>query len=792
MKEFFKNLCRYKVSSVLNILGLSIAFASAFIILVQVNYDFSYNKCFPDADRVFRLELKGVWGEDKTWTPYLNHQNGHLFGENDDNVESFTSMNFYSWNASLRVYDFGGNTEPQTMVVRATTGMPNAPQVMGFNLVEGDFEQMKGPGPVLLSESFAAKHGLTVGDAIKLSEDFSLTIVGIFKDFPKNCDLYGLELFSGEDTAENSDPSAWSYTYYYKLISAGQQEQFIDNIYRKYYERIKEVDDTFGIEELKADFPIRLTAVEDTYFASNTVSNGKIGNRTTTMTLLVIAVLIIVIAFVNFINFFMAMVPRRIRRVNTEKIFGCSTWRLRMGFVLEAMGLVALALLLAAYLVFMIAPELTGLISTSAELADNPMIALLIVASGLVLAIISSIYPAYYITSMPAAFVIKGSFGNGASGRRLRYALLCLQFVISIALITCSLFIKLQHSYMMKYDMGFNKEHLLTTNLPASINKEFSTRETFEGMLKENPMIADVTFANGELVRQSRMGWGRGFKGEQINFQCYPVAYDFLQFMGIKLTEGRDFMFDDERADGVFIFNESARKEFGLVLGDKVYGHNDEVPVVGFCEDFKFRPLQYGVSPFAFYVFGANGWRGYEHLYVRTAPHADLEAVRNHIVDCMVKMDASIKVDEIVINGFDKELGCEYKSEKKLTTLITIFSLLSIAISLLGVFGLVYFETQYRRREIAVRRVHGAKIAQILGMFVGQYARMVLVAFLFAVPVSYLIMQRWLQGYAYHIPLYWWVFALALLIVLAVTSAIVLARSWRAAKENPVEALYKE
>ena len=792
MKEFFKNLRRYKVSSVLNILGLSIAFASAFIILVQVSYDFSYNKCFPDADRVFRLEIKGVWGEDKTWTPYLNHQNGHLFGENDDNVESFTSMNLFSWDAPLTVYDFDGSDQPQDIVVRATTGMPNAPQVMGFNLVEGDFEQMKGPGPVLLSESFATKHGLTVGNAIKLSEDFSLTVVGIFKDFPKNCDLYGLELFSGEDTADNSDPTAWSYTYYYKLISAEQQEQFMDNIYRKYYERIKEADDTFGIEELKAEFPIRLTAVEDTYFASNTVSQGKTGNRTTTLTLFVIAVLIIVIAFVNFINFFMAMVPRRIRRVNTEKIFGCPTWRLRLGFVGEAMGLVALALLLAAYLVFMIAPELTGLISTSAELSDNPMIALLIVASGFVLAIISSIYPAYYITSMPAAFVIKGSFGNTKSGRRLRYALLCLQFVISIALITCSIFIKLQHTYMMKYDMGFNKEHLLTTNLPKSINGDFSSRQTFEGMLQENPMIADVTFANGDIVSQSRMGWGRGFKGEQINFQCYPVAHDFLQFMGIKLTEGRDFMLDDERADGVFIFNESARKEFGLVLGDKVFGHNDEVPVVGFCEDFKFRPLQYGVSPFAFYVFGANAWRGYEHLYVRTAPHADLEAVRNHIVDCMVKMDASIKVDEIVINGFDKELGSEYKSEKKLTTLITIFSLLSIAISLLGVFGLVYFETQYRRREIAVRRVHGAKISQILGMFVGQYAKMVLVAFLFAVPVSYLIMQRWLEGYAYHIPLYWWVFLIALAIVLAVTSVIVVARAYRAAKEDPVNALYKE
>ena len=791
MKEFFKNLGRYKVSSVLNILGLAIAFASAYIILVQVNFDLGYNKCFPDSDRTFRLEMKGVWGEDKTWSVFINNAYGHLIGENDDNVESFTSMNLSSWDAPLTVYDFDGSDQPQDIVVRATTGMPNAPKVIGFDLVEGDMERLKEPGSVLLSESFAAKHNLTVDNAIKLGEDFSLTVVGIFKDFPKSCDLYKLELFMGEE-ADLSNSTEWGYTYYYKLISVEQKEQFMDNVYRKFYERIKEPGDTFDIEELKADFPIRLTAVEDTYFASNTVSQGQTGNRTTTLTLFVIAVLIIVVAFVNFINFFMAMVPRRIRRVNTEKIFGCTARRLRLGFVGEAMGLVALALLLAAYLVFMIAPELTGLISTSAELADNPMIALLIVAAGFVLAVVSSIYPAWYITSMPAAFVIKGSFGNSAAGRRLRYALLCFQFVISIALITCSIFIKLQHTYMMRYDMGFSKEHLLTTNLPVSINGDFSSRQTFEGMLQENPMIADVTFANGELVQQSRMGWGRGFKGEQINFQCYPVAHDFLQFMGIKLTEGRDFMVDDERADGVFIFNESARKEFNLVLGDKVSGHNDEVPVVGFCEDFKFRPLQYGVSPFAFYVFGANGWRGYEHLYVRTTPHADLEAVRKHIVDCIVKMDASVKADEIVINGFDKELGAEYRSEQELTTLITIFSLLSIAISLLGVFGLVYFETQYRRREIAVRRVHGAQISQVLGMFVGQYVKMVLVAFLFAAPVSCLIMMRWLQTFAYHIPLYWWVFLIALAIVLAVTSVIVVARAYRAAKEDPVNALYKE
>ena len=799
MKEFFKNLGRYKVSSVLNILGLAIAFASAYIILVQVNFDLGYNKCFRDGDRTFRLELRGIWGEDNTWTPYLNHQSGHLFGEIDDNVESFTSMHLYSWNASLTFYDFGGSAEPQTMVVRATTGMPNAPKVMGFNLVEGDFEQMKGPGSVLLSESFAVKHGLTVGNAIKLSEDFSLTVMGIFKDFPKNCDLYGLELYSGEETAENSAPTEWSYTYYYKLISAEQQEQFMDNIYRKYYERIKEPGDTFDIEELKADFPIRLTAVEDTYFASNTVSQGKTGNRTTTLTLFVIAVLIIVIAFVNFINFFMAMVPRRIRRVNTEKIFGCSTRRLRLGFVGEAIGLVLLGLLLAALIIFYIAPEVSAgrFIATSIALEDNWNVVLMMLGLGVVLAIIASIYPAYYITSVPPAFAIKGSFGNTAKGRRLRSALLGLQFFISLALIICTMFIKLQHSFMMNYEMGFNREHLLSAKLEgqAMSPTEDGQRPALVSLLKESPMIQDVTFSQNRMVsHDARQGWGRDIIGENrdLSVEVQIVTPNFLEVMGIEITEGRNFESRDmQNPNGSVIYNETARRRYNLTMDTRVcYMGEEAAEVIGFCKDAKMQPLQYETEPMIFYLYGRNLY--YPQLYIRTTEGANFEAVKAYIEECILKLAPKAKPEDIKVEFFDEQLGREYEKEKELTRLVSVFSLVAILIALMGVFGLVFFETQYRRREIAVRRVHGAKISQILGMFVGQYARMVGIAFLFAVPVSALVMLRWLQGYAYHIDLYWWVFALALLIVLAVTSAIVLARSWRAAKENPVEALYKE
>ena len=308
-------------------------------------------------------------------------------------------------------------------------------------------------------------------------------------------------------------------------------------------------------------------------------------------------------------------------------------------------------------------------------------------------------------------------------------------------------------------------------------------------------MIQDVTFSQNRMVsHDARQGWGRDIIGENrdLSVEVQIVTPNFLEVMGIEITEGRNFESRDmQNPNGSVIYNETARRRYNLTMDTRVcYMGEEAAEVIGFCKDAKMQPLQYETEPMIFYLYGRNLY--YPQLYIRTTEGTDFEAVKAYIEESILKLAPKAKPEDIKVEFFDEQLGREYEKEKELTRLVSVFSLVAILIALMGVFGLVFFETQYRRREIAVRRVHGAKISQILGMFVGQYARMVGIAFLFAVPVSYLIMQRWLQGYAYHIPLYWWVFALALLIVLAVTSAIVLARSWKAARENPVEALYKE
>ena len=507
--------------------------------------------------------------------------------------------------------------------------------------------------------------------------------------------------------------------------------------------------------------------------------------------------LVIVLAFINFVNFFFALVPVRIRTVNTFKVFGAPASSLRFNFVFEAFGLVLIALLAAWYVSFALqGTEFASYISASLALSQNLEVVGLVAVVAFVMALAASLYPAWYITSFAPALVVKGSFGGTRSGRRLRTLLLGVQFFISIGLIIATSFIRLQHDYMMHYDMGFDKENLLAVRLSE---RGAVSYDALRQKLLSDPQVKDVTGATSRLVSVGRMGWGREFKGRQVAFQSYVVQPDFLRVMGIPITDGRDFLESDfDKELGTMIFNEAARREFEMQVGDRINGFvSPDEQIVGFCADFNFKPLQYGVSPFCFYLLPKkiqqeNYWHLPHVVYVRMTPGADIAAVTAHIRRCIAEVDPRTEPGDIVVRVFDEELGLEYDNERKLTAIVGLFALLAVVVALMGVFGLVLFEPQHRRREIAVRRVMGASRGEILAMFNRRYVMLVAVCFVLAVPVSIWAVRHWLAGFAYAVPLYWWVFALALAGVLAVTALTVTVRSWRAVNENPAESVKSE
>jgi len=806
-RNFLTTLRRYKVSSLLNVIGLTLAFTAFYVIMTQVWWELGYNRSLHDVEHIYLVENED-WYEPGKWSSWLNRPVPERVIASTAGVEVGGCM----WGG------FGSGTcwtsnEPSFGYNKfsASCGSVSLPflDVFAFRSVEGDVHDLGKPKSVIVSREAAERMRVGVGSLIWVDTDEpqpdgAMEVVAVFEDFPDNSLLGECEVVKNLGETNLYTTSEWSFNYFVKFRPGADPDEFArqwtnvnQEMQREAAEKRVAAGDAADDDDESGIYGVRLSPVSELYFESDSQAPCRQGSVVTTYTLLGIAVLVIVLAFINFVNFFFALVPVRIRTVNTFKVFGAPASSLRFNFVFEAFGLVLIALLAAWYVSFALqGTEFASYISASLALSQNLEVVGLVAVVAFVMALAASLYPAWYITSFAPALVVKGSFGGTRSGRRLRTLLLGVQFFISIGLIIATSFIRLQHDYMMHYDMGFDKENLLAVRLSE---RGAASYDALRQKLLSDPQVKDVTGATSRLVSVGRMGWGREFKGRQVAFQSYVVQPDFLRVMGIPITDGRDFLESDfDKELGTMIFNEAARREFEMQVGDRINGFvSPDEQIVGFCADFNFKPLQYGVSPFCFYLLPKkiqqeNYWHLPHVVYVRMTPGADIAAVTAHIRRCIAEVDPRTEPGDIVVRVFDEELGLEYDNERKLTAIVGLFALLAVVIALMGVFGLVLFETQHRRREIAVRRVMGASRGEILAMFNRRYVMLVAVCFVLAVPVSIWAVRHWLAGFAYAVPLYWWVFALALAGVLAVTALTVTVRSWRAVNENPAESVKSE
>ncbi len=790
------------ISSLLNVAGMTAAFAALYVISVQVNHDFSYNKGLKDHERICAVSIPS-WYDEGRYMVYLNRPAHEKLISSVSEFEA--GGHCYLQRQDATVYlasgSADGGEESYDRVMRTSISgfTDGALNVFGVEFVRGEFKDiLPQTNQMAVSESAAERMGLDLGSTFMIAYNGSLKqlceVKAIYKDMPRNTDFDSFEMFYNSSLNSLEDWSEWSYPYFVKLaegVTVEEAEEACMEFVREFFS--EQITDAAEMDEVIETYDYRLVPIADAYFDTQLDAFGAKGNRITTVTLLVIAILVILIALINYVNFFFAMVPVRIKSVNTRKILGSTRGQIVWGFIRESLLMIIVSLTVAAAVVILFkGSPLANLIPCDIGFVANIGVVAATVGIALFISVVASIYPALYITSFPPALVIRGSFGASAKGKALRYSLIGLQFVISMGLIISAMFVNMQRSYMMKHDMGFNRENLLTATVSWRVAN--SSADAVTNTLKANPMIKDLSWANGDIVAPGRMGWGRDFNGEVIHFQCYPVAWDFLRFMGIEIIEGRDFTQTDELSEnGVFIFNRTVRDEFGLTLEDKVAGHMD-VPadIAGFCENFNFMPLQSKVEPFCLYVFGAHPWRKNNTLFVRTQDGAALGEALKVVRDAIAEVDKDTPYDEIKVEIFDSQLARSYYKEENLSKLITLFTVLAIIISLMGVFGLVMFETEYRRKEIGVRRVNGATVQEILAMFNMKFVRIVLICFVVAAPLSWFIMDRYLSGFAYRVPLYIWVFLVALLAILAVTVAVVTLRSYGASTQNPVDALRNE
>ncbi|MDE6689054.1 MAG: FtsX-like permease family protein, partial [Prevotella sp.] len=532
-----KSLFRYKVYALLNIIGLGIALATAYVIGVQVYYTMTYNKNVSDSERVFVLEQKGV---NSRWLAYLSLPLGNAIGEKVSEVEDYGVCDL-SKNNYITIYIKKDSQKVKAKAKKKRMSI-SAARIMGVIAEEGSLEQLADQNTIGVSRSFADRWGLKIGDSGTIG-DVVYQVVCIFRDMPVNSTLSGTDVIGEFDIPQNLDnTSSWNYNFIFKLYSADGVSDFYDNAKKVGMDASRKIDGADGntsqdgaeVDAVLSKMELRLVSMSDFYlYDGDQTTNAEHSSPSLFYAFCVVFVVILLVAFSNFINFFMALVPRRIRSINTHKVFGYSNARLRLGLILEAVVLVSISLFVAAVLVLcFIETPMSGYLNAGILFKDNVFVVCAVIVVAFVLAVVASLYPAYYITSMPPAMSFRGSFGNTSRGRRFRMSLLAFQFFVAISLIIASIFVCLQHYFMMNSDLGFNREYLMSVDTPGRISSSLESRKAFEAKLRRNPLISDMAWADGNIVAANRMGWGRVIyqdgKHINLNFQVYPVSWNFL------------------------------------------------------------------------------------------------------------------------------------------------------------------------------------------------------------------------------------------------------------------------
>lgn len=787
-KNFVNVLKRFKLASFLNIAGLSVAFAAFLVIMIQLNYERTFDKMHPNADRIFRMDMP-------------RHLDGDKFGAvltrgfvdkvivSSPHIEASSLLNLSGF-GNKAYLTIGEGSAQKGFKESISTCYPDIVKIFGFSMVEGDAGCLVSPEMILIPKSMARRmfgNQPAVGQILHAEEPVwsksdvkEFIIGGVYKDFPENTQLDNV-IYTTIDKTNENDWYSMSYLGYVLLDSPDSKqivEETINSLidYQAYHKP----------EETRLD----LIPLTDIYYMPDQLTDlVKTGNPNTARLLLLIAILVIVIACINFVNFSTAMAPIRMKSINTRKVLGNSVGGLRMELVFEAVGMSLMACLFAFILVWLLnKAQAFSFMTADVDVVNQMPLVIFSLVLAVLLGVISGTYPSWYMTSFPPALVLKGNFGLSSSGRQLRTALIGFQYVVSIGLIVSALFIQLQNKYMRTYDTGFNKDRVAVVNIGLKLFED--SKDVYAQRLKDYSGIEDVAFSSQEVGRTDTYSmYDIVYKEQRSNPNTIWVSWNFLDVMGVPVIMGRDFRESDARNDSTsyYICNMRIQEALNMTPGDMFddSGRGTEY-INGFINNIKLSSLRHGEDDIAFIL---NAHQKLPYSYIRIRPGVNITEAVEHIRQTVASIDPAYPFH---LEFYDTIFDQLYHKEESLNKMVSSFGLLAIILSIVGVFGLVIFETQYRKKEIGVRKVFGATIAEILLMFNKVYVRIIVVCFIIASPIAFYFVSKWLETFHYRTPIHWWVFALAFIIVTIITLFTVSLQNWRAANANPVESIKSE
>ena len=785
---------RYRVATLLNLLGLGVAVATFYLFMTQVIYNRTYNHNIHDHEHMYRLEIYGdifgyKWGCE-VCRPFVT------LVKDIPQVKDAAYVSPYINNINVKV---DNHTITVPLINMCKPGM----EFFTGKLLSGSSKTF-GDGPnVIINRSTAEKMFGTANAAGKTFETFNddgsttpITVVGVSEDMPDNCTLPN-GLYVSEKGNWMTDWNEWSYNVYLRLDKSANPKKVERAIKLAFMKAngVSEKDEKKFDKEVNMKF--RINPVNDIYFSG--IGMKDKGNRGLVDVLTVASIFVLFIAMLNLLNFSLSEIPMRMRGINTRRVMGASVGSLRIKMIMENVlfafvGLVIGILLIVA---FQRSETCMKLVSGDINFSTHGVLMAVMAVSALVVGALSAVVPAFYSTSFTPAMVLKGSFGLSPRGRRLRMAIMAVQFCLAFALAIYICVMSSQSSYIFNSDYGFNKNEVLYTLL----SKEAQTKkDAVRAELKKLPFVESVGFAQNAIGSgDNYMGWGRGDGDHHMALQVLPCDYEYLRTMQLKIVEGRDFRESDMKT-GAYVLNKAAMAQYKwLVVGDSIGRQNEwdgqsNYNIVGVCDNFKLKSMRNDNSnvAVAFIIFGpsmADWGDRCVQVFVRVAKNQDKLEAKRRIAEVLNKMDESQKYE---MKFLDDDLQQTYVDEFRFISQVKLFAIICIIITIIGVFSLTMFETEYRRKEIAIRKVMGSSVGAVVRLFAMRYAVPLIVAFVVAAPIGWWLSNQWLQSFAEHTPIHWWLFPISFVLVSAVVIATVIVQSWRVATANPVESIKTE
>lgn len=816
LKNFIYVLKRFKTSSILNILGLSAAIFIFIIVVIQVKYDLTFNTTFNKHDDIFLLS--------KLQRTALKDEYSSAMQINEVNalVNSFSEIKNHCYvktnNKELPVKILSNSSDIKDQhFVYCTFVSEDFKDIFQPSIIEGSLANVfSDPNSTMISQKTAKRlfgNQSPIGESVEIqtivvtvekgeggtsiyasNEPKAYLIKAVYKDFPDN-----ISFDNGFITYAKEQKYLTYNNVFFEInknqIGTLKEKINQKNILDQFSFFNQSVDGKLNVE-IEKDNLLTLLPIKNIHINYPTISS-KATDKSSIYLLMLIGLFALIIAYINFVNFTTAMAPARVRGINIRMVVGADKNMTRFIIASEALFFTLLSFALALlYLLFFQGNSIAQIFSADIHILQNVGTISYIAIALLVISFLIGIYPALYITNFDPVIALKSIGNTSVRSVRLRNTLIVIQLLAAICFITIALFINQQHSYMINYSLGFDKNNILTLPLyeeGRKIGKD-TNLDVFVQEIIKNPNIKEYSGS------QPIMGEDRIHRTSSSTFQdgddskIYITSYlsslnNFIEFFNIQIAEGEGFDTSSNNCKNESVVNEQFLTRHNITGGQEglrksKYLKDSSDEIIGIVKDFHYSSLLNEIQSVRMYC---GEVKDMQVFYFKPMVGMERE-VRTHIETIWSKFSEN----ECPLQFLDQKLEQLYTTQENLAKVISIVSLIVIFIAVMGIYGLITFNTRYRTREIAIRKVSGAEINNILLLLNKDLLLLYVASCITAIPIIYFAVHIWLQQFPIHIPINWWIFLLGQVIILLIVLITVSWQSYQSATKNPVESLKSE